>query len=605
MKEENVNKVSSLLSNKDVFSCSYAGKCIRRILLIVCAVMLFSINSQAQTLKTLSTYFSGKGTGTLVDPYQISTANDLEYLAVVCWTNSSTTSGKYFKVMNDIDCSGIDFLPIGGVLSPNDEGTNGSYSFRGTFDGDNKLIYNITIAFPDNGTTAQYSTNTVASDGSTYTYSYYKGTTSSSTQKVLSASGLFGALYGATVKNLNIHTVSITGQAVRGTAGNRAGLAGFIAKGTTITNCYLDNIIIEGSTTDRPCSGGFVAWSYSSGTANTITNCYVKNVSLQGGLAGCFGGDMSNATIQNCYVSGTSTIDNATTDSKNISGCFAEKGGTFINCYTTATITSTSTVNKIAPFTTSATAINNCYYKEGSGATANTSNGISKTSTEMQSAGFVDLLNTTTIIIGEKEFAQDNTPNVNGGYPIFSSSSPTLTSPYTIANGKELIIPSTTAATDIPSIITIKDGGSLINNGAASLLTGKTINVERQLKVGEWNLFGLAQNTTTSVTGVLNNNAGTTTNTAHNMAAVKYDYNNNTWNTTTYLGANAGTGYTNLNIGEGYFVYPLNEDINGNTITDDYTIVSQTVTPYTSDVNISTLTNSGSETILLKQVYQQ
>jgi hypothetical protein len=130
MKEENVNKVSSLLSSKDVFSCSYAGKCIRRILLIVCAVMLFSINSQAQTLKTLSTYFNGKGTGTATDPYQISTANDLEYLAVVCWTRTSfasteqtnyETSGKYFQLQGNIDLStssfSSNFLPLGGVLT--------------------------------------------------------------------------------------------------------------------------------------------------------------------------------------------------------------------------------------------------------------------------------------------------------------------------------------------------------------------------------------------------------------------------------------------------------------------------------------------------------
>jgi hypothetical protein len=122
MKEENVNKVSSLLSNKDVFFCSFAGKCIRRILLIVCAVMLFSINSQAQTLKILDEYFTGKGTGIATDPYQISSANDLEYLAVVCWTHGSattgdyTTVGKFFKLQNDIDLStslfASNFLPI-------------------------------------------------------------------------------------------------------------------------------------------------------------------------------------------------------------------------------------------------------------------------------------------------------------------------------------------------------------------------------------------------------------------------------------------------------------------------------------------------------------
>jgi hypothetical protein len=635
MKEENVNKVSSLLSNKDVFSCSYAGKCIRRILLIVCAVMLFSINSQAQTLKTLSTYFSGKGTGTLVDPYQISTANDLEYLAVVCWTRTSfasteqtnyETSGKYFQLQGNIDCSSItSFLPLGGVLTYKNGSNytnlgvnNGEYSFRGTFDGNNKTISNINITVPSTTTLQTITITNGALNGSNsvdYTYTYYLGNSLPSAaggilNKKATTKGfaLFGATYNATIKNLGVKDVQMSGVA-SAYSNNRAGMAAFM-NGTTIKDSYVENInLVDATNTANSAfvtsDAGFVC--FSGNGASVINNCYVKDAHVEGGDAGCFGGFMDNMTINNCYVSGTSTVksnyDN--TNNKYYAGCFCGGGtssGYINNCYSLATVASGSTVNRIAAFTTIKNTVTNCYYVSGTGATYDYTAGSSKTSDEMLLPAFVDLLNTTTTI-GIKEFAQDNTPNVNNGYPIFSTQP--LNDPYTIANGKELIIPSTAVATDIPSIITIKDSGSLINNGTASLLTNKKINIEKQLKAGEWNLVGSVLNSNTMA--ALNNNVGVTENTyQHDMAAVDYDYTSNNWNST-YLQTT-----DNFTIGKGYFVYPLNRytSIGGNTYTDiaegesgygEYVILTQTKasgasTLNTNNVNISSISNTGDAT---------
>jgi hypothetical protein len=88
-----------------------------------------------------------------------------------------------------------------------------------------------------------------------------------------------------------------------------------------------------------------------------------------------------------------------------------------------------------------------------------------------------------------------------------------------------------------------------------------------------------------------------------NMAAVQYDYsataNGNRWNTTTYLGANAGAGYTDLTAGEGYFVWPLKETItiSGSTVTntgtndETFTAVSQTGVPTNADVSFNKQNN--------------
>jgi hypothetical protein len=206
---------------------------------------------------------------------------------------------------------------------------------------------------------------------------------------------------------------------------------------------------------------------------------------------------------------------------------------------------------------------------------------------------------------GATAYVNDYTPfPVNGGYPIFNGApAASLTVPYTVGKGEEIIIPEGTSATNIPSNITISDGGSLIDNSN----NVSSVTIQRKLKVGAWNLFGLTQTATTGV-GILNSNAGTVSNTAHDMAAVQYDYTatGNTWNTGHYLGVNEAAGYNSMNIGEGYFVWPLRGTHDNpsetagdaNDLGDTYTIVSQTSAPYTSNIPMTTLnlTNSGAAT---------
>jgi hypothetical protein len=83
----------------------------------------------------LASDFSG-GAGTSGDPYQITTPTELNNVRNYL---GSGNSGKYFKVMNDIDLNvapyntGSGFVPIG---------ANGN-AFYGKFDGGSKIISNL------------------------------------------------------------------------------------------------------------------------------------------------------------------------------------------------------------------------------------------------------------------------------------------------------------------------------------------------------------------------------------------------------------------------------------------------------------------------------
>ena len=88
-----------------------------------------------------SYYESGSG-NSIDDPYIISNRNHLYNLAWLQYMgryNSPNITQKYFKIKNDIDMSGLTLPPIG----------TDNYPFLGHFDGNNKVISNLTISNDD------------------------------------------------------------------------------------------------------------------------------------------------------------------------------------------------------------------------------------------------------------------------------------------------------------------------------------------------------------------------------------------------------------------------------------------------------------------------
>lgn len=211
-----------------------------RKILLFCLCAFSAIVANAQ--------FSGAGSGTSEDPYQITNADELSEMAYFL---GDTHKGTHFKLMNNIDLSQwieennptAGWNPIG---VPSDR-------FKSTFDGDNKTISGLYINRPN----VEYI-------------------------------GLFGYVESATISNLIIEGSSVTGNNQTG------GLIGEAASSTKISNCRL-SLNGENGVSGKENVGGLVGCYYSS----TMTNCEY-NGKVNGKLNGNTGGLIGRA--ENCTI---------------------------------------------------------------------------------------------------------------------------------------------------------------------------------------------------------------------------------------------------------------------------------------------------------------
>jgi hypothetical protein len=258
------------------------------------------------------------GNGTKGNPYQICTEEQLKLLAsYVNEGYGNTTSGVYYKLMNDIDLSGNgNWLPIGYY-----SGFNDIVYFQGNFDGNDKVVRNITIRRP-----------------------------------LEESVGLFGRCLDATIENLGIENCDLDGGNYGGTYGGYVGgLAGAISN-STISNCYAAGSLVG--------SGSYVAGLVGYSNNSIIINCYTAgNVSGNSHVGGLVGFNNYHSTISNCYATGNVNGGNYvgglvgyTYNYSNISNCYSTNnvygtngtvGGlvgrnmqysTISNCYSTGNI---------------------------------------------------------------------------------------------------------------------------------------------------------------------------------------------------------------------------------------------------------------------------
>lgn len=179
-----------------------------------------------------------------------------EFLAFAEAVNSGKDfKGKTVTLSENLDFSGTaDFTAVG-------TDTN---TFKGTFDGNNKTISNVTI-----NSTAAYQ-------------------------------GIFGYLDSAIVKDVSLNNINVTGSHHVGT------IAG-MSKGTTVSGISVNtaNVTATGSTS----SFSYVAGIVGQGFTGSITNCKVTDVNVNGKFAGVAGisGD-GYAAISNCTVSNSNII---------------------------------------------------------------------------------------------------------------------------------------------------------------------------------------------------------------------------------------------------------------------------------------------------------
>ena len=257
------------------------------------------------------------GSGTKNDPYQIGTAEGLK------WFRDKVNNAKNAanniedtkicaELTKDIDLSGEAWTPIGigGAFYA------GTPPYSGTFDGKGHTIKNLSI-----DSSAHYV-------------------------------GLFGYVYGGTIRNLTV-SGSVKGSEHTG------GIAG-AANGGTFENCA-NQCAVQGGTT-----GGIIGFATEEGTL----------------------------IVRDCYNVGSIT----TTTGNSVGGIIGQcinTSGTIRNCYNAGTVTGTASVGAIIgnPLIDK---IYNCYYLEGSVTRAGNGDkvSISKTATEFADGTVLALLKT-------------------------------------------------------------------------------------------------------------------------------------------------------------------------------------------------------------------
>ncbi|MCL2131425.1 MAG: T9SS type A sorting domain-containing protein [Lentimicrobiaceae bacterium] len=245
------------------------------------------------------------GNGTSGNPWQITDSSHLRILAdFVNAGNYSSTIGKYYILMNDIDLSGYaNWTPIGfwdKVVYPSPPAT----LFGGNFDGNDKTVQNLTIYRP-----------------------------------LEDAVGLFGYT-SAVIKDLGVVNCNVFGKEYVG------GLVG-VGSGSSISNCYVIGNISGGM---GYCIGGLVG-AFGNSYHDIINGCYfIGNVNapysaLVGGLIGY----VVYSTISNCYAVGN------VSGKQNVGGLIGQSMGgvsqepynhacIISNCYTAGNVQGESVV---------------------------------------------------------------------------------------------------------------------------------------------------------------------------------------------------------------------------------------------------------------------
>ena len=335
-----------------------------------CVAAIRNIGFTDFTAADLPAYITGyfTGGGTESDPYQISTVDDLENLALDV-NNGVNFDGKYFKLMNDLDLAGSyrNWSPIGSDMRTYNDNAADTYKFNGIFDGNGKTIRHLSNS-------AGY--GTVDSDGHyAFVGQYYMG--------------LFGYIgSGGTVKNLNLTDVSLNGYAyyVGGIAGecdgvidhcnvsgsiqtrgyttdmHQVSVGGIVGAGVgsklVISNCSAAGQIGSAAYLVGPTGDSYVGAYYAGGVAGMVLiNDDGETVYYTGGQAGLvtnssFSGDVlksgyssggligvNYATVTNCHTEGS--VQSSGTLTGGAAGLIGyNRAGLIENCYSTSTVTS-------------------------------------------------------------------------------------------------------------------------------------------------------------------------------------------------------------------------------------------------------------------------
>jgi len=251
------------------------------------------------------------GNGSSSTPYIIATAQDLAQLCVN--VNNSTNdnyTGKYFKMIVNINLQSYAWTPIGGHCSLSSGVPTGKY-FSGVFDGNNNTISNISITSATNAYGGYGLFGYI--NGGTVGNLNTSGTISLSTYTVSAVGGIAGYLYGSLY---NCHSAVTITAASASYVGGIAGIAERVYSGTRPAVNYIKYCSNSGVITGGTRTGGILGEAYCHYHAtndnggivvdqccNTgSVTCSATSKTYAGGIVG-----YNTGYITNCYNQGNLT----------------------------------------------------------------------------------------------------------------------------------------------------------------------------------------------------------------------------------------------------------------------------------------------------------
>ncbi len=209
--------------------------------------------------------------------FGISNAKELQKLATIVNDKKINTTDTTFALTADIDLNELDFDKNGSNWVPIGNDWSAGLTFSGIFDGNGYTVNNLKL-----------------------------------NDENKSQQGFFGSIKNATIKNLNLDNISVTGKSYVG------GLCGFTANGE-ISNCTISGkitgtgviggMIGGGNPLITDCAvlvsikngGGFIGGAYDYGTTITIKNSY---------FGGAFEGNNNSVFINGLSTGKTVDIEN-------------------------------------------------------------------------------------------------------------------------------------------------------------------------------------------------------------------------------------------------------------------------------------------------------
>ena len=250
------------------------------------------------------------GSGTLADPFQIKTPQDMLLLADITNNEGFPYSGRYFKVMNDIDFDTLTYVPVG----------YGSGSFNGNFNGNGMKFKNVNNTYESTSDTYIGLFGTFDTDAELYDLTLESGTVTGYRY----IGGFAGNVYGL------IHDCSNYATVTTGKSNGCGGIAAVVKSGGIVRNCTNYGNIC--ATTGQ--NGGIAYKVESGGTIDSCVNAadLTATTTIQAGISAYSAGTISNC-VNRGAITGAGTVGGIVASS--------QAGDSILYCHNEGAVTGT------------------------------------------------------------------------------------------------------------------------------------------------------------------------------------------------------------------------------------------------------------------------